>query len=299
MKFKVLVSGLVAAFFVASAAPSLAADPKFVLPEAARAAPDGRALQILVGQEEIKSDINPSNVSVAMGGGMLAALIDAKIQADRAKAAEIAIQPVRVALAGFDADTLATEAANATLAKLPWFQASPITLGRDTSIPGRIAVLDAGGGQTAFFTYAYDMSPDFSAVRVSVTIQIVNKAIPEGKSPESRFTLRNLVFTQTVTSIVVLPNPSTVAVDNANVWSADGGKLARQALTTAFAELGVLTPRVFDLTAVDAKAMMGKTHKYVMLGGYGGRDQGQVDGGTLMFNGGLGGFIHVQTLTPQ
>ena len=86
MKFSTLVSGLVAAAVsLCAVSPSLAAsDPKYILPEAARAAPDGRSLVVLVGQEELKSNINPSTVVVATGGGLIGALIDAKINADRA-----------------------------------------------------------------------------------------------------------------------------------------------------------------------------------------------------------------------
>jgi hypothetical protein len=235
-------------------------------------------------------------VVVATGGGLLGALIDAKINADRAKAAELAIQPVRAALTGFDVDAMASDTTKAALAKVDWFTCKTQGFGRDGSLTGMGSVLDASAAsQTAFFTYAYDMSPDFSAVRVRVTMQFVDKATPAGKKPDARFAPKFSPYAETITSVITLSAPSKVAAENAARWSADNGALARKGIGMGFANVGVLIPRALSLTEDDLVAMTAKDKKNTALGGFMGRLQEQNDSGSLLYAGDL---IHVQTL-PQ
>ncbi|MDB5433636.1 MAG: hypothetical protein JWP35_4752 [Caulobacter sp.] len=273
----------------------MAGDHKTVLHQEARTVEGGRTVQVLVAQAEIKSDINPSNVVVATGGGLLGALIDAKINSDRAKKAELLIQPVRVALTGFDVDALAVNATKTGLTDAGWFGAQTSAFGRDNSVLGKCSVLDASAApQVAFFEYAYDLSPDFSSVRVSVTMSFAAKAIPAGKKSEARVAPKFVIYSQTLVSVVSLPNPSKDAAGNAARWSADNGKLARQALEMGFAETGVLMPRAFAMTEDDLKVMSGRDRKNTMAGGYMGRVQEESPSGTLLYTGGL---VHVQTLS--
>src|SRR5437762_443514 len=83
-----LAYGLAAVLVVVSAAGQAAAANHNFLPEASRAVEGDPPLQVVVAQGEIKSDINPSNIAAATGGGLIEALIDAKITSDRAKKPE-------------------------------------------------------------------------------------------------------------------------------------------------------------------------------------------------------------------
>jgi len=296
VKISVYMCGLTAALVsLCAAVGATAAEHKNILSEQARAVDGGRSVQVLVAQEEIKSDINQSNIVVATGGGLLGALIDAGINSERAKKAEAAIQPVRAALAGYDVDALAQATTSNAIAKTPWFQPRSSAFGRDTTILGKSAALDASPtAQVAFFEYAYDTSPDFSSIRVSMTVQMASKAIPTGKKPEFRLQPKALAYAQTVTSVVSLASPSKVATENAAQWAADGGKLARKALAAGFDEVGLLIPRALTLSEADLTAMSAKDKKVALLGGYSGRIQEEAPSGTLLFTGGL---VHVQTIS--
>jgi len=232
-----------------------------------------------------------------MGGGLLGGLLAASQNAARAKKAEAAIEPVRIALTGFDVDSLAQDTANTAIAALPWLQPTSVTFGKDSSVLGKSALLDKGGAdQIAFLEYAYDFSPDFSAVRVVETIQFANRALPAASTPlkpEVRLSPKYAPYAQSVTSVVELSAPSKEMIDNATRWSADNGKLAKAALVSAFAEIRQLTPRLLDLGAEDVKLLDAKENKRIMAGGYSGRPQSSKDGGTLLWT---GGFVHVQTL---
>jgi hypothetical protein len=277
-------------------AAAVAAGPSNVLAESARTVAEGRALHILVAQSEIKSDINPSNLAVATGGGMLGGLLAASQNAKRAKKAEAAIEPLRAALTGFDFDGLALEAGKASVAPVVWFQPSAVSFGKDSSPVGRSATLDkSSSGQTAFVEYTYDVSPDFSSVRVASNIQFANKTMPVGKGvkPEARLSPKNLAYTFTITSVVSLDSSSEDINLNAAKWSADGGKLARAALAKGLETIKALTPRALALTAADIKLMSGKDKPKGGAGGFAGRVQESTPAGTLLWT---GGFVHAQTL---
>lgn len=278
-----------------STSASAATVAKNVLPEAARVVEGGRTLEILVPQAEIKSNINASNVSMYAGGGLLMALVDAKINSDRAKAAESDIQPLRAALAGFDADALAQSTTKAVVDANSWFQAQPVTFGRDNSPAGKLAALDAATtNQMAFFEYDYEISADFSYLKTTLVMTVADKAAPEGKKPAGRLDDKNLLYSQSVISIISLASPSKVATENAARWSADGGKLARQALGLGFDDLRSLGARSLALTLADTAAMSSRDKKLQSVAViYAGRVVEETPTGTLYFN---GGFIRTQTV---
>ncbi len=137
-------------------------------------------------------------------------------------------------------------------------------------------MLDSSGAiQVAFVEYSYDLSPDFSSLRVVAKLEFANKTGPAAaqKKPELRVSRKNLAYAQQITSIVSLPTPSEDITANASRWSAGGGKAARQALTTAFGEIEKLLPRTLALTAEDVKAMSGKDRPKGKAGGFAGRVQ--------------------------
>jgi hypothetical protein len=288
---------LIATFAVtATATAATAAIAPNIVSETARTVQGGRQIQVLVAQAEIKTDINPSNIAVATGGGMLGGLLAASQNAKRAKKAEAAIEPLRAALTGFDVDGLALQTAKDALTGTQWLQSAAISMGKDSSPVGKSGVLDgAATGQVAFIEYSYDVSPDFSSIRVAENIQFANKAMPVGKAvkPEARVANKNLAYAFTITSIVSLSSFSEDIDSNTMAWSANGAKAARAALSMAFAKLKELTPRALALTAADIQTMSGKDKPKGGAGGFGGRIQETGPTGTLLWT---GGFVHAQTL---
>lgn len=284
-----------AALCLLLASPAGAADRKYILPDAARTVEGGRDVRVLLTQPEIAPEINVSNVVVATGGGLIGVMIDAKVNSDRTKRAEGIIAPVRNALAGLDVEAMAMTATRSLAERAPWLDARGVTLGRDGSMLGMIAVLDAAPtSQVAFVEYVYDLSPDFSAIRVSVTQRFLNKAVPDGKKPDSRLFIKYAAYWQTATAVVVLPSPSKDPAENAARWAADDGALARKALELAFQDAAALAARSYDLKEEELKPMNAKDKKYEALGGYGGRVQEDGPDGLLLFTG--SGFVRVRTL---
>ena len=256
----------------------------------------GRSLRVLVAQSEIKSDINLSNVAVATGGGMLGALIGAAVDSARAKKAEQLITPVRTGMAGVDADAMAIETAKAAFANAQWNTAAEPNFSKDSSPAGKSAYLDTNpNAETAFVEYTYDLSPTFDALRIVESIQVAAKTVPSANKPEKRLNPKNLVYSGSVVSVVLLPDAAKDKDVNAARWAADNGKLARAALEQAFARLKATTPRLLAMTSTDQDSLTrDKKNKWIFAGGYRGRPQPAADGATLLWTG--GGFVHVAPL---
>lgn len=296
MKYAAHASICVAIAAATVAGPAIAAGPPDVIAEQARSVAGDRVVQVLVAQAEIKSDINPSNIAVATGGGLIGGLLAASQNASRTKKAEAAIEPIRASLADFDADGLALQTTKAGLAQAAWLKPTAISLGKDSSPSGKSALLDSSGAsQVAFVEYSYDMSPDFSSVRVVAKLELANRQGPataQGK-PEARVSRKNLAYAQQITSIVSLPKPGGDKEANAALWNAEGGKAARQALTLAFGEIEKLLPRTLALTAAEVKLMAAKDKPKGNAGGFTGRIQETTPSSSLLWS---GGFIKAQTL---
>ena len=293
-----IIRSLVVACACASAG-SFASTPAF-LADGSRTVTGGRAVEVLVAQSEIKSDINPSNIAAATGGGILGGLLAASQNASRAKKAEATIEPLRNALTGFDGDALALDTTKAGLADVAWLQPTAITESKDTSLLGESAFLDkSGADQTVFVEYSYDMSPDFAAVRVVAKINIAGKAMPVGATKaEERLSPRNLLDAINIISVVTLPDAASKdPAANAARWSADGAKAARAALTEAFTEIQKLMPRALALSKADVVAMNGKDKPKKVVGGYLGRVQESNGDATLLWSTTPSGFVHIQALS--
>ena len=274
--------------------PALAAPPKNIVPpEMLAATGEQRTVQVFVPQAEIKADIVDSKVAMAAGGGLLMAMIDAGVNSSRAKKAEAAVQPVREALTGYDADALALATTNAALTGQTWLGAQPAQLSKDNTVPAKMAVLDATSTpQTVFIEFEYGLSPDFSAVVVSASIQIASREVPAKKKPDARVIPRNLLYVQSVRSVQVLPDPDKEATVNAGRWAEGDAALARKSLDAAFARVGELIPRALQVSAEDQAAWK-KVKGNTALGGHSGKLVEESDGETLLFDGSL---ISVRTI---
>lgn len=206
---------------------------------------------------------------------------------------EAAAAPVRKALSDFDTTALMLATTKAALAKVDWFQARDYTVTTDPFGRSRIDFLAQNSApQIAFVKYLYDLSPDFTQIRVLVDITIERK--PTGRvSPKA---LTDIIYHQHILSIVQLRAPSYELRDNAKKWSADGGKLAKSALTSAFGQFQTLIPYVLNLNQAQVTVFADKKSPKAYGGGFYGtlisRDATDPSDVLIWYN----GLIHFQTV---
>ena len=295
---KLIARAICAAMFAVSSASAAfgAAYDKYAMPEEAKNVENGRIVQDLVPQAEIKTSINGSYAMVAMGGGLLGALIDAEIQKNQTEKAELLVQPIREALIGYDADAKAKGVTNTLAQNVAWLSPKEQLFSRDATPASQLGLLDStSAAQVAFFSYNYGFNADFTSVRVGLNMNIANKAAPEGKKPATRLYPKNLVYSAAVTSVVSLPNATKDKEANAKLWAEDGAARTRAALDAAFADLPALGARVLNLQAADLPALRDRNNKMVTVG----NDQGRVIAGagddvTLITTAGL---VHLAPLS--
>lgn len=230
---------------------------------------------------------------------MFGALLGAAIDAGKAKKAEELITPLRNSLTGFDVDALAIDTAKAETADLSWVNATTPSFSKDTSAAGQSGFLDTiNGDQLALVTFSYDLSPDFSSIRVVEHISIVHKGATNAQGaaikPTDRLSYRNLDYNQSVTSVVTLAGSTNDKAANAALWAADGAKRARAVLTLGFGEVKRLTIRSLSLTPDNIKAMNGKENKRIVAGGFSGRQLAAEGTGTTTVW--APGFVSAQVL---
>lgn len=299
MKIGLRAAALVAFAMYSSAAEAADVSPQSFIGDTMRGTAGGVTVRVAVAQSEIKSDINPSNIAVATGGGLFGALIGAAVDSARAKKAEELITPLRNSLTGFDVDALAIDTAKAEMADLTWVNATTSSFSKDTSAASQSGFLDTiNGNELALVTFSYDLSPDFSSIRVVEHISIAHKAATNAQGvaikPTDRLSVRNLVYNQSMTSVVTLPGATNDKAANAALWAADGGKRARTALTLGFGEVKRLTVRSLGLTPDMIKAMNSKENKRIVAGGFSGRQlAGETGSTTLVW---APGFVSAQMM---
>lgn len=264
-----------------------------VIGQAEKAQASDYALVLLMPQTTIDTSFDTGRVAAAQGGGLLDSLIihsmDNKKQiiADSLmEKAERTMTPLRMALAGFNVDALAIASSEKALAAVPWIARGSTTLSK-TSLPAPTSP------RVAQIRYSYDMSPDFSTLRVFAEINFLRESPAKGGKSSSKYAG---FYAQSITSIVQLRKRSYEASENVTVWSAEDGKQAKAAFTHAFGQIEGLLPFALELSEADIKAYATKGREQGFAAGYNGplikRGRNAADD-VLIWNKGL---LYVHTL---
>ena len=274
-----------------------------VLAEADRATPGGRLVLSNLYQREIETSVfvdpiarTPYSDSYWYGGwGWIRGIENNNqdvIAARLVAGAERNAVPVRTALSDFDTDALALATTRAALAKPDWFQARDVTGSSDVFAISKADFLaQNAAAQIAFIRYRYDLSPDFTQIRVLAMLSIERQPLGKDGKPAGKPVA---IYRQNIMSIAQMRAPSYEARDNAKRWAADNGKLAKAALRTAFGQFERLFPFALGLNQTQITAFNDKKSNKAFAGGYYGalvaRDADQPDAVLIWKN----GLVHVQ-----
>lgn len=257
-RFPVLILAALAACTPAAvqAAPKPGDLPAFVA-ERDRPAADGRAVLLLLAQNDIETSVDVGRVAADQASGLIDALIISAMDKKkdvmagnlRSKAYET-VRPLHIALAAFDVDALALASTQAALAKPDWFRPQPFAISRDGSPAARTAfIAGAASPQLATVAWRYDLSPDFTQIRVAADLTLARRAAAR--------TATNY-YHQRIVSVVQLRKRSYDHAENVALWAADDAALARAALTGAFADIARLIPYALELAPADIAGFSAK-----------------------------------------
>lgn len=142
----------------------------------ARLAMDSAETLLIVVQSEIGSDIDVSDVTTATGGGLLPALIDAGINANRREKAEEMIAPIRDMLVDYDFASVMKTSLAESLESVSVEGMSNVTLSRSTDMDMvESFVQDTATSAVLLVNTDYKLSSDFSRMIASANVFIYPK----------------------------------------------------------------------------------------------------------------------------
>jgi hypothetical protein len=233
----------IALYLALFAATPLQAAPPPAMAEADRSVA-GRTVAVSL-YPNITTSVDVGRVMADNGGGsLLGAIIVASMDNKRSiltdhaeNEANSLIGPLAAAMKGFDASDLALNATQKALAASNWFRASTVTVVPGPGAATWEALFTANpSDQVGIVTYRYQMSPDFTHLRVIANINV------------SRQKGRDTIYEQQIVGLVELNHRSYDRQENVARWSSNDGALAKQAIAAAFERMETVIPAVLALT---------------------------------------------------
>jgi hypothetical protein len=233
-----------------------------------RTAATETTVNIWMPQTKIESSYDLGRVPASQAGGLLDALIISSMDRNRRdilslnlqEKADQQIQPIRNVLRDFDVDSIASTTTEKALSVPDWFKNKPTILAKNQTP-------DRRSNQTSQITYRYEMSPDFSSIRLYADIYFGPGVAP---SKSKSATGSNPMFSHLITSIVQLRKRSFEPVENVAVWSAEDGKLAKEGLKAAFARMEDLIPIALKMTPAELATYKNKNREQGFAAGFNG-----------------------------
>jgi hypothetical protein len=207
-------------------------------------------------QQEIGTDIIPSNLSNAMGssggaiGSIIGSIADASIDNARAKKAESAVKPIRDALIDYQPGNVLAADLQKALATVPGASPSHVDV-RQVIDPETTAkwINGSGNASVLLVTLNYKLSPNFDSIVISAEASLHAGGNRLANIAQTKPDLPPLVYYNDLSTTVALPglNGPQSPEGMVTLWAADGGQPARTALNAGLQELAAMI--AYDLTA--------------------------------------------------
>ncbi|MDQ7048450.1 MAG: hypothetical protein Q9M92_02480 [Enterobacterales bacterium] len=199
-----------------------------------------------VSQQEIYAEIDRSNTTAAMGGGLLFALIDSAIDASRADDAEEYIQPVKESLFNYSFDKKIKDVLDENLANILWLHSQPAVILNDASSKTTNEKYSQSKSDIVMVTNLdYHLSPNLSQLIVSGSVSAYPKTselielrnnyfkkVPKIK--KDRLAVDNfdttLYYNKFYITYRIKSDGAEEAIGFAYKWSKNEGQVIKQAL---------------------------------------------------------------------
>ena len=210
------------------------------MPNPAPAKISSTEIMMTVQQNEIYAEVERSNLTGAMGGGLLFALIDSSIESGRTEKAEEAIKPVRNALLEYNFNDEFIKATGEQLKKIDWLKISKINLIQlkpDQEIESVIS--KSASNMVLKIDAKYYLSPKFDQLVLEANVTAFPndkdmKAIAEKYNADTDSTvLYRENFKKYERSVTVSKSLS----ETAGNWTVNNGATIKSAMQSAVQEL--------------------------------------------------------------
>lgn len=201
-------------------------------------------LLILSNQDEIRVDIENSQVATTMGGGLIPALIDMAIEKSRSTSAEEQVKPIRDVLVDFDIGQEFLRELGEDIDHIDWLQVKrkEVVYDKNQDI---IQNLLATGTEDALilFTPNYSLSADFKQLKVETIVKIYSRAPflrPQKEGGNQKEDKPVPLYKNTYVKTMGLPSETSDTNTAAIEWSKDNGLQIKNSLNTSIKALAQL-----------------------------------------------------------
>jgi len=233
------------------------ASPRFIpMTEGAASKIKSTEAILVLSQQEIAAEINPSAVAAAGGGGLLLALVDVAVNKSRADDAEAAIAPIKNALLDYDFAKQLRAALEEEFRRLAWInlQSLRTVSSPDTKkIDGEVV---ASAAAVLVIRTTYSLTSDFSLIKVKAAVTgypkteelsaIAKQARPNTDPP--------LLYRNDFSVMNGMGQPKSDRSTAAKAWAENNGKAARDALGKAASDLAKRIAADLESARANAKA---------------------------------------------
>ncbi len=211
----------------------------------AREAVESTEVVAPVKQSEIYVFVPPSQIAASGGGGLLLALVDAGVDAQRTKNAEAAVKPLRDAMIDYNFDDKLRDNLQKDLAPVGWLKVSGTRVVKDASAPGLDKAI-SGSKQAAVLVVAadYQLSNDGTTLNVILTADLFanTKSLAafkpaKGGDAKTLSAPGNALYRNRFVHTSIIPGTVGDRAANMATWSADKGKALRAALDEAVVDV--------------------------------------------------------------
>jgi hypothetical protein len=273
-----------------------------VLPNIERQSAGGRDLIVVIPQDRIRGEIQPSNLYLGglfvgglMGGAVMGA-VDKSIEKSRQRAVDAQLEPLHAALAAYDFDHRAVQATADDLRQLKWWGQRSETMTRDSSdLNVKQMLKHLEGEQTLVVSYDYTLTRDFSALQLTLQTFLVSTRDAASGDPK-KIDPAKIAWMDRFIFVENLERPGKTASDNLALWTDDQGQRTRDTLDRGMSRLLALLDQGLTRTA-DELASIDHQHE-VTIGDISGHLAGGSAEGTLLHQPDAQQWIFLANVSP-
>ncbi|WP_455222737.1 hypothetical protein [Kaarinaea lacus] len=236
-----------------------------------------QSTDVVIGlsQEEIYAEIERSNTSAAVGGGLLFALIDAAIESSRSDDAETLVTPIKNSLIDYNFPSEFETALSTELQRLTWLNSIKYQTRKPYTPNDVDSVIQAASADILLvFNTSYRFSPGLKSVKVSTAVTgYANsdelKAIAKESSPDAE---KPVLYMNSFTYSQPLVGEYTDSEKASKIWSDNNAEQVRTALTEGASEIAKMVATDLEIARAqykDKSVQVGEGNQVTMDGATG------------------------------
>lgn len=197
---------------------------------------DSSEIHVVVTQQEIYAEINRSNMTGGMGGGLLWALIDSAVDSSRTEDKEKAIQPIRDALIDLNVGKVLSNSFSGKLKSVKWLNPTGVKVinkGVDDSEVKQLTKSSSASAVMFIYTKYY-LTANLATLKVSVNAELRPNNKKLMKLGENNQTEEPMLYKNSYTFEVSLTDKYEPEEKKIQEWTGNSDKNIKNGLLNGF-----------------------------------------------------------------